>query len=237
MNEPCESGKPTLEGMDMLRAIQESFFAHLDTLDLPQVRERETLPRRIREALSQRGSAVAHLVANDMDRGNVGFAVLAVAAYDVLLPETGAGEAMRIVDACLNTPLRAWVLDGTRKLLDDAPDPFAALVSASKEREAHTFGPSFVFERLVDDGFGYVLNIKRCLFHEALKVCGRTELQPLLCRFDLNWIDAIDPRRHHLRFARPSTFASAGLCRMWFMRLEHLGDNPLSSTPHATTHR
>lgn len=230
--EASTSEKPALKAAEALRAIEDAFFAHLETLNLPQLQERPTRTRRIREALSQRGSDVAHLVANDMDRGNVGFALLAVAAYDVLLPELGPRDAMRVVDECLNIPLRTWVLEGTRALLDSAPDPFAALVSASKEREAHSFGPSFTFERPVDDGFGYILHVKRCLFHEVLKACGRTELQPLLCRFDLNWIDAIDPRRHHIRFTRPSTFASANLCRMWFMRLEHLGERDLPPPSH-----
>jgi hypothetical protein len=64
------------------------------------------------------------------------------------------------------------------------------------------------------------LHVRRCLFHETLRACGRTELQVVMCRFDLNWIDALDPGRHHTRFVRPSTFASADLCRMWFMRVE-----------------
>jgi hypothetical protein len=105
--------------------------------------------------------------------------------------------------------------------------PFAAIVAASREREEHYFGPSFEFERPIDDGHGYVLQVRHCLFHETLRSCGRTELQPVLCRFDLNWADALDPHRHHAQFARPSTFATADLCRMWFMRLER---------PHAPPH-
>jgi hypothetical protein len=211
---------------EALQAVQDGFFAHLEGLAPAGVRDPASLAARIRAALGPLEQRTAHLVANDLDRGNVGFVLLAVAAYEVLLPELGGAAALRTVDECLNQPLRRWVLEGTRQLLDGAPDPFAALVAGSREREASYFGPSFVFEHPVDDGHGYVLNVRRCLFHETLKACGRTELQPAICRFDLNWIDALDPDRHHARFVRPSTFASADLCRMWFMRVEHLADAP-----------
>jgi hypothetical protein len=55
-----------------------------------------------------------------------------------------------------------------------------------------------------------------------LVAAGRPELQPILCRFDLNWVDAIQPPRHHLRFLRPGTFASGATCRTVFPREEHL---------------
>ncbi|GIE82513.1 hypothetical protein Aph02nite_84630 [Actinoplanes philippinensis] len=55
---------------------------------------------------------------------------------------------------------------------------------------------------------------------EPLVAAGRGGLQPILCRFDLNWADAIDPARHHLRFVRPVTFASGATCRMLFTREE-----------------
>jgi 4-amino-4-deoxy-L-arabinose transferase and related glycosyltransferases of PMT family len=55
--------------------------------------------------------------------------------------------------------------------------PFQTLVQASKEREKHYFGSSFEFERPIDNEYGYVLNIKKCLFHETLKILNRKELQ------------------------------------------------------------
>jgi hypothetical protein len=207
-----------LEPEALLRTLEAAFFEHLDGLRLPY----GPLEGRIRERMEACERKAAHLVRNAMDRGNVGFTVLAVAAFEVLREHLSLARAREVVDACLNAPMRAWVLEGTRAMLDGAGDAFGALVAASKEREASYFGPSFTFERPVDDGHGYVLNVKRCLFHEVLKACGCTELQPVLCRADLNWIDAIDPARHHLRFERPSTFASADVCRMWFMRVEHL---------------
>ncbi len=242
MEEDTSFEKPALTPLAALQIVEESFFAHLagQPLDLT-TEERSELPDRIRARMAGLTERMAALVENDLDRGNVGFTPLAVAAYEVLSARLPADRAMALVDACLNEPMRPWVLAGTTEMLDASPDPFLALTTASRHREAEYFGPSFEFERPVDDGFGYVLNVRRCLFHETLKACGRTELQPILCRFDLNWIDSIKPERHHLRFARPSTFATADLCRMWFMRLERPGPlqpgaTPAESSDHGPSH-
>jgi hypothetical protein len=227
--------KPAMTPLDALQIIEESFLAHLADQDTGlTAAERDQLAARVRARMTELADCTAALVENDLDRGNVGFVLLAVAAYDVLSTLLPADRAMALVDMCLNEPMRPWVLAGVTEMLDASPDPFVSLTTASRHREEHYFGPSFAFERPVDDGFGYVLNIRRCLFHEALKACGRTELQPVLCRFDLNWIDGIAPERHHMRFARPSTFATADLCRMWFMRLEPPA-SLLPADPHAPT--
>ncbi|MEQ1503968.1 MAG: L-2-amino-thiazoline-4-carboxylic acid hydrolase [Myxococcota bacterium] len=179
----------------------------------------------IRGRVAELEGRTRQLVANDLDHGNVGFAILAAAAYlELRARGIGRAAAMSAVDAALNLPLRQRVLDQTRAMLDEAADPYAALVDASRARERDWFGPSWVFERPVDDGFGYTLHIRRCLFHEALRACGTPEIQPIVCRFDLNWVDAIDPARHPVRFERPSTFASADTCRMWFVRKEQLDE-------------
>jgi hypothetical protein len=212
------SARDTISGSDeSLRAITDGFFerlgSHLEGAD-------GMLERRIRSSIAGVMGRAAHLVANDLDRATVGFAVLAVTAYEALVGDVGEHAAIGIVAECLNEPLRAPILAGTKALLDRAPDAFRALVEVSKQREAHQFGPSFTFERPVDEAWGYVLVVRRCLFHEALRACGRTELQPILCHFDMNWVDAIEPERHHLRFVRPTTFATADTCRMCFLREE-----------------
>jgi hypothetical protein len=195
---------------DWTPVIERAFFERIGSED------------RIRQRLAELEASTRALVRNPMDAANVRFTALAVAAFDVLAPEHGADEAARLVDDALNTPLREQILAGTRAMLDHAPDPLGALVEASKEREASYFGPSFRFERPVDDHDTYVLDIKRCLFHETLVAVGRPELQPILCRFDLNWADAIDPARHRVRFVRPVTFATGATCRMCFVREEHV---------------
>lgn len=103
-------------------------------------------------------------------------------------------------------------------MLDASPDPLSTMIAASKERERDWFGPSFVFSRPVDDADSYVLQIDQCLFHRTLVLLGATELMGLLCAFDLNWADAVDPERDGFTFLRPVTFASGDVCRMCFIR-------------------
>jgi hypothetical protein len=174
----------------------------------------------VRARLEVRRAQCRHLVANELDEANVRFTLLAVALFDVGEPILGRARATRLVDDCRNQPLRGHVVEGTRQLLDGSDDAFRALVDVSKAREHDYFGPSFEFSRLIDDDVGYVLQISRCLFHEVLRACGRTELQPILCRFDLNWIDAVDRDRHGIAFVRPCTFATASRCQFWFARTD-----------------
>lgn len=180
------------------------------------------MEQQVRKRLAELDDQLRHLVHNPMDAANIRFTMLAVAAFDVLEPARGPVDATAVVDDCLNSPFRDVVLAGTASLLDHADDPFAALVAAGKEREATYFGPSFTFERPVDDKLTYVVDIVRCLFHEGLVAAGRPQLQAVLCRFDLNWADAIDPDRHHVRFVRPVTYATGESCRMCFLRQENL---------------
>ena len=174
----------------------------------------------VRARVEARGAQCRHLVCNELDEANVRFTLLAVALFDVGEAILGHERTASLVDECLNQPLRGYVVEGTRQLLDGASDAFRALVDVSKDREHDYFGPSFEFSRLIDDDVGYVLQISRCLFHEVLRACGRTELQPILCRFDLNWIDAVDPERHGIAFVRPCTFATSSRCQFWFARTD-----------------
>jgi hypothetical protein len=105
-------------------------------------------------------------------------------------------------------------------MLDHAPDPYLALVGVAKARERHFFGRSFAFERPRDDDRAYYLDVARCLWHRLFVAEGAPELTPLFCAFDANWIDAIDPARHGVRFSRPTTLGHGGpLCPFHFYRV------------------
>jgi len=93
-------------------------------------------------------------------------------------------------------------------------------VSVSKSRERHFFGQSFTFERPCDDDRAYFLDVARCLWQSFFVAEGAPELTPLFCEFDANWIDAIDPDRHGVRFSRPTTLGHGGpLCPFHFYRV------------------
>ena len=209
---------------DWTPVIQRAFTERL--LQLLGSRAVQAWPRPVHELVAERLAVLEEqagaLVHNPMDVANTRFTALAVAVYEVLEPVCGSTKAASIVDDCLSSPLREEILAATRAMLDTADDPFAVLVATSKDREESYFGPSFRFERPLDDHDSYILDVPGCLFHEALVALGHPELQAILCRFDLNWAHAIDPERHHVRFVRPATFASATTCRMVFTREEHL---------------
>ncbi|WP_433788733.1 L-2-amino-thiazoline-4-carboxylic acid hydrolase [Actinoplanes sp. CA-252034] len=216
------SDQPRFSPADWTPIIERAFFVRLLEVLGSRTGWPEPVDELVRRRLPTLEASIEPLVANTMDAANIRFTALAIAAYDVVEPVCGPAEAAAIVEDCLNRPLRDDILAGTRGMLDHADDPFAALVDASREREETYFGPSFHFERPLDDHDTYVLDVRRCLFHEVLMAAGRGELQPILCRFDLNWADAIEPERHRLRFVRPVTFASGTTCRMLFTREEHL---------------
>ncbi|TDB73862.1 L-2-amino-thiazoline-4-carboxylic acid hydrolase [Micromonospora sp. KC723] len=221
---PGQPDQPQYDPTDWTPVIERAFFARLVQLVTSGADTAWAQPvdELVRHRLAAVETRIEGLVANTMDAANARFAALAVAAYDVLQPVCGSTRAATIVEDCLNSPLREDLLAGTRGMLDHAEDPFAALVAASKQREQSYFGPSFNFQRPVDDNDTYVLDVRRCFFHEVLLAADRGELQPILCRFDLNWADAIEPSRHRLRFVRPVTFATGTTCRMLFTREEHL---------------
>lgn len=162
---------------------------------------------------------VESLIKNDLDRGHVSFVLLVASLYEAFL-EIGFSDktALLWTEESINAPTYSFVAEGTERMLDTASNPFEALVASSKMREQSYFGDSFDFERPIDDDFGYVLHIKKCLFYETLKHLNKTELQPLICRIDLGWINGIKPQKHGLRFVRPVTFASGTTCQMWFVK-------------------
>ena len=160
---------------------------------------------------------VQHLIENELDEGNIRFAVLVASVFECFLtlsiPED---KSLELTDSCINQPMYPLIVEGTRAVLDTAENPFATIVSIAKQREEHYFGGSFDFERLIDTDFGYVLHIKKCLFHEVLTVLGRNEVQYICCKMDLGWIDGIIPDQHGVQFALPTTFATGHTCQMWF---------------------
>ncbi len=143
-----------------------------------------------------------------------------LAAYRALQPTMPQDEALALLRAARVEPLRDTIRQGTTGWLDHAPDPYAALVSVAKSRERHFFGQSFTFERPRDDDRAYFLDVARCLWHSFFVAEGAPELTPLFCAFDANWIDAIDPDRHGVRFSRPTTLGHGGrLCPFHFYRV------------------
>lgn len=93
------------------------------------------------------------------------------------------------------------------------------MVEDCKQREEQFFGSSFEFERERDDASAYLLNIKRCFYHDFFVANHAPELTKLFCEFDWNWAAAIDSHRHRFRFQRPRTLGyGQKMCSFQFLR-------------------
>lgn len=207
--------------LEVFEWIKHGALEHINAKKWLEKSDFEKFTTTFEKQFSDNYNQVESLINNDLDKGNVSFAVLVVSLYEAFL-EVGICQktALRWVEESINAPTYDFVVEGTEKMLDNAENPFASLVQSSKMREQTYFGSSFNFERPIDDEFGYVLRIKKCLFHQTLQRLERTNLQPIICRIDLGWINGIKPEKHGIRFVRPVTFASGKVCQMWFVREE-----------------
>jgi len=171
------------------------------------------------EALEDRH---AEWVVDDASRFHLRLTALILAAYRALLASMTGEAVLALLRSALIEPARPWVRGGTAMLLDNAPDPMAAIVKVSKEREETFYGPTFTFARERDDAGAYLLNIEVCFYHRFFTANGAPELTPVMCDWDTNtWAEAIVPQRHGFRFERPTTLGYGGdKCRFHFRRNE-----------------
>ena len=209
----------SLSPLDVFEWIKNGAFEYIKA----QNKLKETLFEEYKVIFEKRFSVnsqkVKSLINNDLDRGHVSFVLLVASLYEAFLEiDICPEKSLLCTEESINAPTYSFMVEGTKRMLDTAPNPFEALVASSKMREQSYFGDSFEFERPIDDDFGYVLCIKKCLFYETLKRLNRLELQPLVCRIDLGWINGIKPEKHGFRFVRPVTFASGATCQMWFVK-------------------
>lgn len=161
----------------------------------------------------------AHLIVDEPARHNLRITLAVTAAYRTLRSHLGRPAAIEAVRRALAEPLGAAIREGTKAMLDAASDPFAAMVALCKTREEHAFGKGFTFHRAADDDRHYLLEVRRCFYHEVLVANSAPELTPVLCAFDANWIEAIDPARDGFRFERTTTIGLGGThCPFHFIR-------------------
>jgi hypothetical protein len=185
-------------------AVIDGFFGQLaNTLD-----DSSLAAMRARHA--ELVAANHHLIVDEAAGYNLRMTLALVAAYRSLAPELGRDRAIGLVRAAFVEPLRAAVREGTMAMLDAVPDPFRAMVELAKSREEYAFGAGFTFRHPVDDDQRFFADVHRCFYHEVLVANGTPELTPVMCAFDANWIEAIDPDRHGFRFDRATTIGHGG---------------------------
>ena len=199
-------------------AVIDGFFAHL-TAALGEPPLPEDLAAGMRTRLEELERVHADMVIDDPSRYNLRMTVALVAAYEALRPRLGRDEAIAVIGAAFTGPLGPAVREGTRLMLDAAPDPFGVMVEVCKSRERDAFGDGFTFRRPADDDQRYYLDVHRCFYHDVLIANSAAELTPVMCAFDKAWIEAIDPARHGFRFDRATTIGYGGsYCPFHFSR-------------------
>ncbi|MFD9902953.1 L-2-amino-thiazoline-4-carboxylic acid hydrolase [Streptomyces sp. NPDC059063] len=198
-------------------AVIDGFFGHIAATlrELPD----SGLLAAMRARHEELTAANRHLVVDEAALYNLRMTLALVAAYEFLMPSLGRRDALDLVRTAFVEPLSEAVRQGTRAMLDSSPDPYRAMVDLAKSREQHAFGAGFAFRHPVDDDSRFFADVHRCFYHQVLVANSAPELTPVMCAFDANWIEAIDPHEHGFRFERVTTIGLGGThCPFHFLR-------------------
>ncbi|MDX3233671.1 L-2-amino-thiazoline-4-carboxylic acid hydrolase [Streptomyces sp. ME19-01-6] len=133
--------------------------------------------------------------------------------------ELEAGNAHMVVDEPSRHNLRITlaVVAAYEKLLPRLGGD--AATRAVRAALLEPLGEACTFQRSADNDQRDLLDVQRCFYHDVLRANSASELTPVMCAFDRNWIEAIDPDRHGFRFERATTIGLGGdRCPFHFTR-------------------
>jgi hypothetical protein len=205
--------------------MERGFFALLSQGDGPNL---EQVIRLEQTALyeSIRGSA-----GDEQGTFHLRCGTLALAAYRVLQLSVSKDDAFEKVRRAFIEPGRAHTFREMAEMMNTATDPFRDLVTHTKSQEEQFLGSTFKFDRVQDDDQAYKVDVHECFYHRFFSENGAPELTKLACDINANWIDAIDPAKHGVRFDRPSMLGYGGdKCRFYYYRLP-MAQEEGNSTP------
>lgn len=164
----------------------------------------------------------AHLIVDEAARSNLRLATLVLVVYRALQSTLAQQELIQAIQQAFCEPYRQEMLAGVQASLEQTADPLSLIAQVSRDKEQYVYGPSFTFQRLQDDQFAYLVNVKRCLWHTFFVQQGTPELTPVFCAFDLNWIEAVNPAQHGFRIERPTALGwGHDQCRFWHIRTQN----------------
>jgi hypothetical protein len=195
-------------------AMEQGFFAMLSHSDGPDIEQV------IRSELTALYESKRGLAGDEQSKFHLRCGTLALAGYRVLqrfVPKEGAFEKVR---RAFIEPGRADTFREMAEIMNTADDPFRDLVTHTKSQEEQFLGSTFKFERVQDDDQAYKVDVHECFYHRFFSENGAPELTKLACDINANWIDAIDPEKHGVRFERPSMLGYGGdKCQFYYYRL------------------
>lgn len=116
--------------------------------------------------------------------------------------------------------------ESIRESLENADDPMETMVENSERKMQESYGDIFEIEPEGDGEQFYSSTVRQCGYHEFFESYGVPELTQVMCAWDRNWADEIDPEEHGIEFKRPTTIAAGDdACRFEFHRVDEPTDN------------
>lgn len=126
-------------------------------------------------------------------------------------------QSMDLLERCFKSVGAFWIKWLVRIGLFLHRDKLKFFTKSIASRSDRAYGKSFqiIHENHAEGGF--VAKVKRCGYHDFFLRNNAEELTRVLCRWDNNWSDEIQPEKHHIRFVRPVTIAQGEKeCRFEF---------------------
>ena len=194
--------------------MERGFFAVLLQGDGPH------LEQVIRSEVTDLYESKRGLATDEQSTFHLRCGTLVLAAYRVLLVSVSKDDAFQKVRRAFIEPGRADTFREMAEMMSTSTDPFRDLVAHTKCHEEQFLGSTFKFERVQDDDHAYKVHVHECFYHRFFSENGAPELTQLACDINANWIDAIDPAQHAVRFERPSMLGYGGdKCQFYYYRL------------------
>ncbi len=149
-------------------------------------------------------------------------ACLVLSSYRVLISTNmDKGTVLPALETAIVKP-GGWIVHYmTKIMLFFSSDPMTALVKYTSKNIPRQYGNTFTFEEKGDASATYTMSATKCFFHTFFTANAAPELTPLFCAWDAQWIKAISPEAHGVKFSRPTTMANGGdTCPFIFSRVD-----------------
>jgi hypothetical protein len=185
-------------------------------------------PEREKDVLAQIRSRAEELAAADDDmavdrpaKGLLSMASVVLAAFEILKPMFDGDDRrtimylQRVVGSVLQRPLEV----GVEALIKR--DPSLDSIDAICRKDFAMYGSYFDIEFGRPDPDTFEMRVDRCFFRDFFDRHGARPVTTVLCGWDANWMQALDPATSGLRSERTSLLSLGDdACRFRVMRTE-----------------
>lgn len=159
------------------------------------------------------------LIKDNLSKTHLATCSLVLAAYRILSDVLkDPDRVLEIIEQAFLEPARGFIPQ-LRAILENTPDAFKMAVEASKDKEVHFYGETFIFERSQDSETAYFLEVKQCFYHDFFTANQASEMTPIFCKWDNITAEVILEGNYNFQFERPETIGhGAEACRFSFQR-------------------